>query len=83
MIHQPSGGASGTASDIQIKAENMKILREMYFRIIADRCGHEYEAVAGKAKRDFWLGAKEAKDYGLVNEIVIKKRELKLSPGSM
>jgi ATP-dependent Clp protease protease subunit len=80
MIHQPSGGASGTASDIEIKAENMKVLRQMYFDIIGERCGHEAEAVTQKARRDFWLGAKEAEGYGLVSAIITKKSELPFSP---
>lgn len=80
MIHQPSGGASGTASDIEIKAENMKVLRKMYFDIIGDRCGHEPNAVSDKAKRDFWLGAEEAASYGLVNSIITKKSEMPFSP---
>ena len=78
MIHQPSGGASGTASDIEIKAENMRALRKMYFDIIADRCGHEADEVANRARRDFWLGAGQAKEYGLVSDIVTSKTELPL-----
>lgn len=78
MIHQPSGGAQGTASDIEIKAENMKALRQMYFDIIAAACGHESQAVSDKAKRDFWLSADEARDYGLVSKIVTSKKELGL-----
>jgi ATP-dependent Clp protease protease subunit len=80
MIHQPSGGASGTASDIEIKAENMKALRQMYFDIIADRCGKDAQGVSDKAKRDFWLSAQEANDYGLVSKIVTKKSEIPLGP---
>ena len=76
MIHQPSGGASGTAADIEIKAENMKALRHMYFEIIAERCGHSIEQVADKAKRDFWLSSREATDYGLVDRIITKKSEI-------
>lgn len=76
MIHQPSGGASGTASDIEIKAENMKALRRMYFDIIGERCGHKSEVVAEKARRDFWLGAGEAKEYGLVKDIITNRTEL-------
>ena len=78
MIHQPSGGAQGTASDIEIKAENMKALREMYFEIIAKRCGRSVEEVTSKAKRDFWLSAQEAKEYGLIDKIITKKSELGL-----
>lgn len=76
MIHQPSGGASGTASDIEIKAENMKVLRQMYFDIIGERCGHDAQAVTERAKRDFWLGADEAKSYGLVSDIITTRSEL-------
>ncbi len=83
MIHQPSGGASGTASDIEIKAENMKVLREMYFQIIAERCGRDLAAVTERARRDFWLGAAEAKDYGLVKEIITKKSELPVNPAAL
>ena len=83
MIHQPSGGAQGTASDIEIKAENMKVLRRMYFDIIGDRCSHPPEDVAEKARRDFWLSAEEAKGYGLVADIITKKSELPLDPTSM
>lgn len=78
MIHQPSGGASGTASDIEIKAENMKALRKMYFDIIAERCGHEVNEVTEKARRDFWLSASEAAEYGLVSQIITKKSDLGL-----
>ncbi|MEZ6189569.1 MAG: ATP-dependent Clp protease proteolytic subunit [Planctomycetota bacterium] len=78
MIHQPSGGAQGTASDIEIKAENMKALRQMYFDIIAERCGHKAANVQDKAKRDFWLSAEEARDYGLVDKIITSKHELGL-----
>lgn len=76
MIHQPSGGASGTASDIEIKAENMKALRKMYFDIIGERCGHKSKDVSEKARRDFWLGADEAKAYGLVKDIITSRSEL-------
>ena len=76
MIHQPSGGAQGTASDIAIKAENMKALRQMYFEIIGDRCGRAAADVAEKAKRDFWLSAEEAREYGLIDRIITSKSEI-------
>ena len=77
MIHQPSGGASGTASDIEIKAENMKRLREIYFEIIGERCGRDVDAVTKKARRDFWLGAAEAKEYGMIDEVLLRTKEKK------
>ena len=76
MIHQPSGGASGTASDIEIKAENMKALKQMYFDIIGERCGHEAAYVSDKARRDHWLSADQAKEYGLVKDIITTRSEL-------
>lgn len=76
MIHQPSGGASGTAADIEIKAENMKALRHMYFDLIAKACGRTIEEVSEKAKRDFWLSAEESKSYGLIDKIITKKAEI-------
>jgi ATP-dependent Clp protease protease subunit len=76
MIHQPSGGAQGTASDIAIKAENMKALRHMYFEIIGKRCGRPAEVVTEKARRDFWLSAEEARDYGLIDRIITHKSEV-------
>ena len=50
----------------------MKILRQMYFDIIGERCGHKAVTVAEKAKRDFWLSAAEAKEYGLVDDVLTK-----------
>lgn len=76
MIHQPSGGAQGTASDIAIKAENMKALRQMYFEIIAQRCGRKVDEVTDRAKRDFWLSAEEAREYGLIDRIITNKSEV-------
>ncbi|MCO5169618.1 MAG: ATP-dependent Clp protease proteolytic subunit [Planctomycetes bacterium] len=76
MIHQPSGGASGTAADIEIKAENMKALRHMYFEIIAKACGRTVEEVSEKAKRDFWLSSEESRSYGLIDKIITKKAEI-------
>ncbi len=82
MIHQPSGGAQGTASDIEIKAENMKVLRKMYFDLIAAACGHKAEDVTFRAKRDFWLSAEEASAYNLVSKVITKRGELGLSTTS-
>ena len=55
----------------------------MYFRIIAERCGRELAAVTEKARRDFWLGSDEAKDYGLVSGIITKRTELPFHPASL
>jgi ATP-dependent Clp protease protease subunit len=80
MIHQPSGGAQGTASDIEIKADNMKALKKIYFDIIGERCGKTSEEVTERAKRDFWLSAEEAKEYGLIDRVITSKSELGFGP---
>jgi ATP-dependent Clp protease protease subunit len=82
MIHQPSGGAQGTASDIEIKAENMKVLKQIYFEIIAKACGRKIDEVTERARRDFWLSSDEAKEYGLVDRVITKKSELGLGAAS-
>lgn len=76
MIHQPSGGARGTSSDIQIEAAEIKKLRAMYFEIIAEECGKNVEEVHEAADRDFWLDAKAAVEYGLVSKVIQKKSDI-------
>ncbi|MDR1562493.1 MAG: ATP-dependent Clp endopeptidase proteolytic subunit ClpP [Dysgonamonadaceae bacterium] len=73
MIHQPLGGAHGQASDIEITArEIMKIKQEIY-TIISNHSGQEYEKVVKDGDRDFWMTAQEAKEYGMIDEVLIKK----------
>ena len=73
MIHQPLGGAQGQASDIEITArEIMKIKKEIY-TIISDHSGQSYEKVLQDGDRDFWMNSEEAKEYGMVDEILVKK----------
>ena len=72
MIHQPMGGAQGQASDIEITArEIMKLKRELY-EIIAKHAGKTYEQVEKDADRDYWMTSEEAKEYGMIDEILIK-----------
>jgi ATP-dependent Clp protease, protease subunit len=72
MIHQPMGGASGQASDIEITArEIMKIKKELY-HIIADHSGKTYEQVEKDADRDYWMTSQEAVDYGMIDEILMR-----------
>ena len=75
MLHQPHGGAQGQASDIEIQARLIVQMREQLNRILAEHSGQEYEKVATDTERDFWMLAAEAKDYGLVDE-VLTRREL-------
>lgn len=69
MIHQPLGGARGQAVDIQIQAKQIVYLRERLYEILADRTGQDVERIRQDADRDFWLGAEEAKEYGVIDEI--------------
>ena len=74
MIHQPLGGAQGQASDIEITArELLKIKKEIY-TIISDHSGQSYEKVLQDGDRDFWMTAEEAKEYGMVDQVLIKKK---------
>lgn len=70
MIHQPWGGAEGTASDISIQAQEILRMKENLTRIIARHCGQPYEKVVQDSDRDFFMSAQEAKDYGLVDEVL-------------
>jgi ATP-dependent Clp protease, protease subunit len=77
MIHQPSGGVRGQASDIQIEAKEMKDLRSAYFKLIGARCGGKTEEeVTTGADRDQWLNATQALEYGLVSRVISNKSEL-------
>lgn len=72
MIHQPMGGAQGQASDIEITArEIMKIKKELY-TIIANHSGKPYEQVEKDSDRDYWMTAKEAVEYGMIDEILVR-----------
>ena len=73
LIHQPLGGAQGQASDILIAAREIEKSRTELFRIIAEHSGQPYEKVAADGDRDFWMTAAEAKEYGMVDEILTKK----------
>jgi ATP-dependent Clp protease, protease subunit len=70
MIHQPLGGARGTAKDIEIQAKNIVWMRERINEIIAGRTGKSVEQVAKDTDRDYWMTAAEAVEYGLIDEVV-------------
>ncbi len=75
MIHQPMGGAEGQASDIEITArEIMKLKKELY-NLIAKHSGNTYKKIEKDSDRDFWMTAEEAKKYGMVDEVLIRKEE--------
>jgi ATP-dependent Clp protease protease subunit len=76
MIHQPSTMGRGTASDLDITAKEILKLRDRYNRIIAEQCSKTPEAVQEASRRDFWLDAGQALEYGLVHKVVKKRDEL-------
>jgi ATP-dependent Clp protease protease subunit len=78
MLHQPQGGASGQATDIEIQARLIVQMREQLNRILADHTGQEYEKLAQDTDRDFWMLAEEARDYGEhgIVDAVLTSREL-------
>ena len=77
LIHQPSSGMKGVATDIQIHAKEMEKTRALINRIIAGQTGKPFEQVAKDTDRDYWLDANEAVEYGLISRIVTKRSDLK------
>ncbi|WP_173917735.1 ATP-dependent Clp endopeptidase proteolytic subunit ClpP [Halobacillus sp. Marseille-Q1614] len=70
MLHQPLGGVRGQAADIEISARRILKLREQLNQLIADRTGQPIEKVAVDTDRDYFLSAEEAKEYGIIDEII-------------
>ena len=77
MIHQVSGGAQGQASDVERTVEYMFKLKRRLIKILADHCGQPEDKVKFDSDRDYYMSAKEAKDYGLVDSVVESRKELK------
>ena len=73
MIHQPSGGFQGTASDIEITAKEIIKIREKLNIIISEKTGQKVSKITNDSDRDFWMDANEAKSYGIVDKVVEKK----------
>lgn len=73
MIHQPSGGAQGQATDIEIHAREILKTREQLNRIYADRTGQSLEKIAADMERDFYMSPQEAKEYGLIDQVLEKR----------
>ena len=70
MIHQPSGGGQGTSADLEIMAEQIKKIKALGAQILADNCGQSFEKVMKDFDRDYWMGAEESLQYGIVDGIV-------------
>ena len=74
MIHQPSGGAKGQATEIQIVAENILNIKKKLNTMLSENTGQPYEKVAADTERDNYMSAEEAKEYGLVDEVITYKK---------
>ncbi len=75
MIHQPLGGAQGQASDIEITAREILTLKEELYKIIAKHSGQSYDKVHEDSDRDYWMKADKAKEYGMIDEILVREKE--------
>ena len=76
LIHQPSTGVQGTAADIQIEASEILKCREKINKLIADETGQSLQRVVDDTKRNLWMPAKEALEYGLITKIINKREDL-------
>ena len=76
LLHQPSGGAGGQASDIRIEAEEILKVREKLNGLIAAETGQDLERVSKDSDRNFWMDAEQAKEYGLVGQVVTSATEI-------
>lgn len=78
MIHQPMGGAEGQASDIEIVAREIGKTKKELYEIIAEHSGQSVDRVEKDADRDYWMMANEAKDYGMIDEVLLRGKDRKL-----
>ena len=74
MIHQPMGGAQGQASDIEITAREIQKFKKELYTIIADHSGRPYEQIEKDSDRDYWMTAAEAKEYGMIDEVLVRAK---------
>ena len=75
MIHQPMGGAQGQASDIEITAKQIQILKKELYEIISTHSGKSFDDVYRDSDRDYWMTAQEAKDYGMIDSVLVKAKQ--------
>lgn len=74
MLHQPSGGSRGVASDIEIQAKEILLMRDRLNRILAEHTGQTVERIAEDTDRDFWMSPDEAQEYGLVDQVRVPRK---------
>jgi len=75
LIHQPMGGASGQASDIEITAKEIQKIKKELYEIIAFHSGQDYKKIWKDADRDYWMMAEEAREYGMIDEVLVKTKQ--------
>jgi ATP-dependent Clp protease protease subunit len=78
MIHQPLGGFQGQATDIDIHAKEILRMRESLDRILANHTGQSYETVRKDTERDFFMAGEQAKEYGIIDEVIVSRDEKKV-----
>jgi ATP-dependent Clp protease protease subunit len=76
LLHQPSGGVSGKATEIEIQADQLRKMKERFERLFAEATGQTAERIRKDTQRDFWLDTQEALDYGLLGRIIKTQQEL-------
>ncbi|MCB9256833.1 MAG: ATP-dependent Clp protease proteolytic subunit [Chitinophagales bacterium] len=74
MIHQPLGGAGGMASDVQITINEIKKIKKELYDILSEHSGQSYEKIEQDSNRDYWMRAEEAMEYGMIDEVLIRKK---------
>jgi ATP-dependent Clp protease protease subunit len=77
MIHQPSGGAQGTSAELEITVKEILKLKQELYTIIADHSNQPYERVEKDSDRDYWMTATEAKEYGVIDEVLVRQKNKK------
>ncbi|MBW3518194.1 ATP-dependent Clp endopeptidase proteolytic subunit ClpP [Flavobacterium sp. NKUCC04_CG] len=75
MIHQPSGGAQGVATDMEINLREMLKLKDELYQIISEHSGQTFEKVHADSERDYWMIAQEAKEYGMIDEVLMRSKK--------
>jgi ATP-dependent Clp protease protease subunit len=74
MIHQPLGGAGGKASDVQITINEIRKIKKELYTILSEHSGQPFEKIEKDSDRDFWMRAPEAMEYGMIDEVLIRKK---------
>ena len=76
MLHQPMGGSEGQASDIEIYAKEIVLMRERLTKILATHTGQDEEKIRLDSDRNFFMSAEEALEYGIIDQVITKKEEV-------